>query len=1180
MAVQALYRLAAFAIIAIATNYPAFAQLPDYQLRMLQEQQGLKTSDLRAITRDKEGFLWIATQSYVQRFDGRQTLQYPFSETIREIIVDSQNRKWALTANSIHLLSDAFKGFKKVEFDSSQAEPIVHVYETGGGKFWVAKKNQHYVYDDGGGFFKASVSLRLPENLAYTFFYGERGYDWIMRKDDSIYCYNYHHQRLWAVYMKPTYSVIPYAPGQVLVSTTGYKTFCVDMNTGQTLSLSADDPALLEWLVVFEAIMLDANRMLVSSNKGLLEFDTQTRRLSKKIFYYNGRPLENQQTVRQLYKDETGTIYMSHADGIFFMQRGAAIQYIRSYRYGNVAIQDNDVRNFAEDEQGDIWMATTNGIARMDMQSGKLQMYSPLNSREFVNFPSYRQLLHDSNYLWIGTSGNGLWRMNKRTGKYERPFFAITAEGRKADSLMSTTYVWKILKLRSGQILVVGGTRAFVVEPRTLMATQVHFESAKWTSRSAFQDSAGRIWHGTTRGLSCMDGNFNTLFLIQDSFPDKRVAAFCEWKANSLFVGTRGLYEVQVQDSRITSFRKRNGMPADRFIYCMQKDLQGYIWLGTDEGIFRYNPVTDEAVGFNESDNVQSQIFNSDGAYLTRSGLVFLGGLNGVNFFDPSLVRPYQEPLTPVITYFATGNGNTSRQLSAGVVDVPYADRDIHLSFVSPEFGRPFRIHYRYKLQNNQAGWSYTGTENNIRISNLLPGNYEVSVSASYDGRKWFDNNSAFRFTIIRPWWQSWWFRLLGATFALAVAWRIMRYRRRRRQSAEMKKTIEYFANSGTRHSSAEDILWDIARNCISRLGLEDCVIYLVDDERQVLVQKAAYGDKSPQDYVIVNPIEIPVGSGICGHAAKTGRSIIVKDASKDERYIVDDEMRKSEMSVPIIHDGRVIGIIDSEHSRKNFFNKQHLRTIETIASLCAKKIAAAIALAQVKKAEAEVEALNNRMRDFKFKNLRLQMNPHFLFNILTTIKHLVVSGQTRKAGAYLDIFSGFLRSLLYYADETVVSLREELHILKLYIELESACLDESFTWHVQVADSIDPEEVQVPFMLLQPFVENAIHHGLLPKQGEKRFSISIDEYDNEHIRCVIEDNGIGRSAAAAANEKNLQSVIHKSKGIDIVKQRLELMRLKTAKQGGVNIEDLFDHEIPCGTRVNIIISYYNKEEV
>src|SRR5687767_14554402 len=186
------YRLLLFTIIVAATNHSAFAQLPDYQLQKLQEQDGLKTSGLRSITRDKEGFLWFATTTFVQRFDGRQTLKYPCTETVREIVVDSQNRKWAVTANDIHLLTDALKGFKKTGFDSSSTGPIIHVYETEGGNFWVAKTKQHYVFDERAGIFRASFSSRAPGHLAYTFFYGASGKNWIVRKSDSIYCYNYH----------------------------------------------------------------------------------------------------------------------------------------------------------------------------------------------------------------------------------------------------------------------------------------------------------------------------------------------------------------------------------------------------------------------------------------------------------------------------------------------------------------------------------------------------------------------------------------------------------------------------------------------------------------------------------------------------------------------------------------------------------------------------------------------------------------------------------------------------------------------------------------------------------------------------------------------------------------------------------------------------------------------------
>ena len=98
---------------------------------------------------------------------------------------------------------------------------------------------------------------------------------------------------------------------------------------------------------------------------------------------------------------------------------------------------------------------------------------------------------------------------------------------------------------------------------------------------------------------------------------------------------------------------------------------------------------------------------------------------------------------------------------------------------------------------------------------------------------------------------------------ALAAAWFSWRIWQQQKRNQAIQNTINYFAHSGYEHSSVNDILWDICRNCISRLGLEDCVIYLLDEEKGVLVQKAAFGPKSPSDFEIFNPIEIPLGKGI-----------------------------------------------------------------------------------------------------------------------------------------------------------------------------------------------------------------------------------------------------------------------------------------------------------------------------
>src|SRR5690606_1584571 len=144
---------------------------------------------------------------------------------------------------------------------------------------------------------------------------------------------------------------------------------------------------------------------------------------------------------------------------------------------------------------------------------------------------------------------------------------------------------------------------------------------------------------------------------------------------------------------------------------------------------------------------------------------------------------------------------------------------------------------------------------------------------------------------------------------------------------------LSYFATSLFDKFTAESVLWDVTRNCISKLGLEDCVIYLFDKKKENLIQKAAYGNKNPEERKILSPIKIPSGCGIVGMVALSGKAEIVADVTKDERYIRDDLQRSSELAVPILQDGQVIGVIDSEHSEPNYFTSFHLCVFELIRS-------------------------------------------------------------------------------------------------------------------------------------------------------------------------------------------------------------------------------------------------------
>lgn len=193
-------------------------------------------------------------------------------------------------------------------------------------------------------------------------------------------------------------------------------------------------------------------------------------------------------------------------------------------------------------------------------------------------------------------------------------------------------------------------------------------------------------------------------------------------------------------------------------------------------------------------------------------------------------------------------------------------------------------------------------------------------------------------------------------------------------QTAHNLTVINNFSTLIQKGNDVDDVVWSVAKNAIAELNYEDCVIYLLDEEKQVLIQRAAHGNKNPEKREILGPIQIKVGDGIVGTVAVTGKGEIVNDTSKDPRYILDDEPRLSEITVPMVHDGKVIGIIDSEHHEKNFFPSDHLTLLYTIASMTATKLVQTKYNEELQKYHLELEDLvAQRTRELSVKAKQIE---------------------------------------------------------------------------------------------------------------------------------------------------------------------------------------------------------------
>ena len=181
------------------------------------------------------------------------------------------------------------------------------------------------------------------------------------------------------------------------------------------------------------------------------------------------------------------------------------------------------------------------------------------------------------------------------------------------------------------------------------------------------------------------------------------------------------------------------------------------------------------------------------------------------------------------------------------------------------------------------------------------------------------------------------------------------------KKSERTLQAINELAISLLGKTELEEIAWEITQNTIEKLNFEDCVVYIVNENNQSLNQIAAFGSKNPQKGVIENPISIPIGKGVVGKVAESGEAILIKDTSKYSEYIIDDEPRFSELAVPIIDEGRVIGVIDSEHPEKEFYNEEHLKALTTIANLVSSQISNAIATRKKEEAEQSLRESEER---------------------------------------------------------------------------------------------------------------------------------------------------------------------------------------------------------------------------
>jgi len=439
------------------------------------------------------------------------------------------------------------------------------------------------------------------------------------------------------------------------------------------------------------------------------------------------------------------------------------------------------------------------------------------------------------------------------------------------------------------------------------------------------------------------------------------------------------------------------------------------------------------------------------------------------------------------------------------------------------------------------------------------------------------------------PFWKEDWFEILLVAFVLYILYQIIRLREkniRESESAkvemeklrsenyksrlEMEQINNFFSTSLLLKNDVDDILWDVTKNLIARLDFEDCLIYMWNENKTKMVQRAGFGLKDTKELLEKFPFELAPGEGIVGTVAQTGKPIIVYDTSKDPRYLAEGFSGQSEISVPIKYEEEVLGVIDSEHSQLGFFNEKHLQSITTIANLMAAKIKSIEADRLLRKQKAELDNVSKQLIEVQLASLRSQMNPHFIFNALNSIKKFILENDAENADKYLGKFSRLIRSILENSRSGTISVQKEIEMLTLYLGLEKLRFGKKLNYHIHADAPLIESNVMLPAMIVQPFVENSIKHGLMHKETDGEILISFNDHE-KYIEIIIKDDGVGRKMAGQL--KIDPKKIYTSLGIEITTERLKALKTDPEIPAGIEIIDLEDNDGNSkGTLVEIFV--------
>ena len=816
---------------------PSWSQQKSIKFDTYNIEDGLSQSQVTSIRQDHTGYLWIATQDGLNRFDGydfrvlkndRNDENSLPNNYVHFLLPDMAGNLWFGTNRGIGMLNPQNGQIRKInrtEYPDLRGYIFTHLAFDQYGHLWaLSEKNGINKINTQSK--SVEVMTTIEGTTAFSCIYGDRDNNiWIGTKYGEIFYSPAPYNEFIQVFNNELGSLgainqfSELSSEQIVVST---ETGPMVITSKEKITNFTQEGSLRYKDINCMYAENEDKVWLGTAEQGLylVEYDEMG---NEYIYHWRKNAYNNSSLV-----DDNITCIFEDRNGVFWIGTEKGISKFDKYKQGfttitlnndpNKGLVDYNAWSFAEDAEGNIYIGTKKDLTIYNVEEDKFyHVYRGGKSQHYL----LSIYVADSNKVWLGYD-DGLFVLtinNLATSDYsfESVKFIDTEEH------SSSIRVYQIVEADENRLWIGSRAGLTIMNKNTYrfqfyQYTSDHYGIGEGSVRVIYRDLDERLWVVTSNsGLYNVsewgDSSFAFTHNPIENYNQEsgQITTILQTERNYMWLGTygEGLKKLDLNTNEVQSWTESDGL-SNNVVYGLMQDENGSIWMSTNKGLSKFDPKTESFTTYSVKDGLQSNEFNSTAYMKSSRGILHYGGINGYNIFDPSeiTINP-NAPEVIISSVKLSPKGSKKKEeiakniTSSAQIELDYSQNDISFEFVATNFSNTSKNKFKYILEGLEEEYTILENENKVNYLNIPPGKYKLKVFAQSADGVWSLNPTIIDITVVPPFWLTWWFRIVLIIVLTLIG--LFIYRRRVDQIRRQKVRLEIEVVKRTRQITEQN---------------------------------------------------------------------------------------------------------------------------------------------------------------------------------------------------------------------------------------------------------------------------------------------------------------------------------------------------------------------------------------